>query len=66
MRRMAGDVLASRLSSTHPTLPVVIISGNRAPSLAADTGAPRQFLPKPVSAEALCAAIQGLTQKQRG
>jgi len=66
MRRMAGEVLASHLSTTHPKLPVVLISGNRAPALAADTGAPRQFLPKPVSAEELCAAIQGLIEKQRG
>ncbi|HKO92843.1 MAG TPA: ATP-binding protein [Polyangiaceae bacterium] len=66
MRRMAGDVLASQLSTSHPRLPVVIISGNRTPAPAADTGAPRQFLPKPVSANALSQAIQSVTQKPRG
>jgi signal transduction histidine kinase/CheY-like chemotaxis protein len=66
MRRMAGDVFAARLSASHPRLPVVIISGNRAPSLAAEQGATRRFLPKPVSAEELCAAIRSVTPEAQG
>jgi signal transduction histidine kinase/CheY-like chemotaxis protein len=62
MRRMAGDVLASRLATTHPELPVVIISGNREPSLLPEGGSPprRAFLPKPVSHEELTQALGGL------
>jgi len=61
MRHMAGDELASRLGTTRPALPVVIISGNREPSPAGGTGPLRQFLPKPVSQEALRAAIERVT-----
>jgi two-component system cell cycle sensor histidine kinase/response regulator CckA len=63
MRRVAGDELAARLATTHPLLPVIIISGNREPSLAMGTGAPRQFLAKPVSHEELSLAIRRATEK---
>ena len=63
MRRMPGDELASRLATSEPALPVVIISGNREPSPASGPGPARQFLPKPVSHAALGAAIERVTAK---
>jgi two-component system, cell cycle sensor histidine kinase and response regulator CckA len=62
MRRMAGDVLAARLAETHPALPVVIISGNREPSLDVTPSAKRHFLQKPVSHDELVAVIERLSR----
>lgn len=46
MRHVNGDDLADQLALACPTIPVLIMSGNREPKAAAN-GAPRMFLPKP-------------------
>jgi CheY-like chemotaxis protein len=62
MRRVDGETLATQLSATHPALPMVIISGNREPSLEPMRGAPREFLPKPVLPEELLDAVQRIAR----
>jgi signal transduction histidine kinase/CheY-like chemotaxis protein len=62
MRRMDGVTLALRLGELRPTLPVVIVSGNREPSPGVLQGQLREFLPKPVTHEALREAIVRLVR----
>jgi two-component system, cell cycle sensor histidine kinase and response regulator CckA len=62
MRRMDGTSLAEQLAEKRPCLPVILISGNQQPALATGSGSPREFLPKPVTRDELCAAIRRLTK----
>lgn len=65
MPRLDGEHLADKLRTISPSLPVVLISGNRTP--AADTlrGA-RIFLPKPTTPQAVREAIEALVSKASG
>ena len=62
MPGMDGEALSRALQESHPALPMVLISGNRAPGADVVAGAPRAFLPKPVANDALFAAIEGFTR----
>jgi two-component system, cell cycle sensor histidine kinase and response regulator CckA len=60
MPRLDGGLLAEQLSREHPALPVVLVSGNRAPPPA--SGAQRRaFLEKPLRHQELRRAIDALT-----
>jgi two-component system cell cycle sensor histidine kinase/response regulator CckA len=61
MPGMDGETLARALRSSHPALPMVLISGNRAPDPELIADLPRTFLPKPVTDETLLAAIREVT-----
>jgi signal transduction histidine kinase/CheY-like chemotaxis protein len=62
MRRLDGASLAEELAEKLPSLPVILISGNQQPALAIGAGSLREFLPKPVTRDDLCAAIRRLTK----
>jgi FixJ family two-component response regulator len=53
-------VLAERLVARRPDLGVVFVTGYSADMLGVAAGARRAFLPKPFSAAALIAAVQGV------
>jgi CheY-like chemotaxis protein len=62
MPRLDGGLLAERLAQEHPTLPLVLLSGNRAPPPAGPGPQRRAFLEKPFEHAALRRAIDELTQ----
>jgi len=66
MPGMDGEALSRALSETHPALPMVMISGNRAAGAELIAARPRVFLPKPVANEVLFAAIRTLIQTSAG
>ena len=55
MPELDGDALAARLAELHPTLPLVLMSGNRAP--AEEPSGRHTFIEKPVDRASLLAAI---------
>ncbi len=57
-----GDALAARLCELHPTLPLVLMSGNRAPA-AESPGAHHAFIEKPVDRASLLGAIDRVCGK---
>jgi signal transduction histidine kinase len=65
MPGMDGETLASRLAVLRPSLPVVLISGDRAPASAAMEGGRRSFVAKPLAhatvSEAVAAALDDVT-----
>jgi CheY-like chemotaxis protein len=58
---MDGETLARALRSSRPALPMVLISGNHAPDQGVLADLPRTFLSKPVTDDALLAAIRHVT-----
>ncbi len=54
-----GLELAARLAVSHPSLPVLLVSGDRAPPQAS-SGAPRGFVAKPIERRGLLAALEQL------
>jgi signal transduction histidine kinase len=61
MPRLDGGLLAERLALDHPALPVVLVSGNRAPPQQWPGPQRRVFLEKPFEHAALRQAIDSLT-----
>jgi two-component system cell cycle sensor histidine kinase/response regulator CckA len=61
MPSMDGETLARALRSSRPALPMVLISGNHAPDQGVLADLPRTFLSKPVTDDALLAAIRHVT-----
>lgn len=59
MPRLDGEQLSDRIQSVAPSLPVLLISGNRSPSPSTLRG-PRAFLPKPATPQAVREAIEAL------
>lgn len=59
MPRLDGELLSHQIHRIAPSLPVLLISGNRSPSPSTLRG-PRAFLPKPATPQALRDAIEGL------
>ncbi|MFT3708228.1 MAG: ATP-binding protein [Archangium sp.] len=55
-----GDALARKLETLTPDLPVVLMSGNRAPAGFDARGGKRVFVEKPASREALLAALDSV------
>jgi signal transduction histidine kinase len=60
MPRMDGAALGRALTQLHPELPVLLMSGEAAPSTLAIEGPKRVFLPKPFDAAELTAAVARL------
>jgi len=61
MPGMQGDELARLLSTKHPALPVVLMSGNLAPADEVLQHPRRAFVPKPTSKADLAAAIDAVS-----
>jgi len=57
MPNLDGEALALHVAGTQPTLPMVLMSGNRRPDSALVPGLPRTFLMKPIGGEELRAAV---------
>lgn len=57
MPHLDGEQLALALSEQRPSLPLVLVSGNRAPLARVLTHANRAFVPKPLNQRALVEAI---------
>jgi FixJ family two-component response regulator len=57
-----GDELAARLGELYPTLPLVLMSGNRAPA-AESPGGHHAFVEKPVDRASLLGAIERVCGK---
>ena len=55
---MDGDTLAAKLETLAPTLPMVLMSGNRAPAGVVLGTNRRVFIEKPATREALLAAVE--------
>jgi signal transduction histidine kinase len=62
MPRLDGGQLEARLAQTFPSLPVVLLSGNRAPPPTSGGPGRRAFLEKPFEHAALRRAIDELTR----
>ncbi len=58
-----GERLASLLAEQQPTLPVVLLSGNRTPSASFAASPLRAFVPKPLSQTTLADALARLLQR---
>jgi signal transduction histidine kinase/CheY-like chemotaxis protein len=57
MPHLDGEQLATELSAHYPGLPLVLVSGDRAPLAGVLTQGKRAFVPKPLSQRALTEAI---------
>ena len=57
MPHLDGEQLARALSEHYPELPLVLVSGDRAPRSGILTQGKRAFVPKPLSRRALAEAI---------
>lgn len=57
MPNLDGEALALHVADTFPTMPMVLMSGNRRPDRALTPGLPRTFLMKPIGGEELREAV---------
>ncbi len=60
MPRMDGETLANTLAQRRPTLPVLLMSGNRTPGPDVLRAPGRAFVEKPVDRASLCAQLEAL------
>ncbi len=60
MPEMDGEQLAARVTALRPTLPIVMISGDRQPVRISNLGARRAFVAKPIDAAALRGALDSV------